>query len=130
MTLNRFARLLSELFWPANPCLNQWLADGDVNLCKCEEVTVGDFVDRVRRNPDITSASAAKLLTLAGMGLCERRYCQFAVTGLAARHCGESGERVGAFSARFPSKPVEISALVDSGLLSAVPALRLPAGTA
>jgi NADPH-dependent 2,4-dienoyl-CoA reductase/sulfur reductase-like enzyme len=115
-TLNRFARLLSELSWPGDRCLDQWLSDNDINLCKCEEVTVGDFVEQLRRNPDITSASAAKLLTRAGMGPCQGRYCQFAVTRVVACLSGEPEDRVGAFSARFPSRPVEISALVDSDL--------------
>lgn len=114
--LNQFARLLSELSWPGDRCLDQWLSDRDINLCKCEEVTVGDFVDQLQRNPDITSASAAKLLTRAGMGPCQGRYCQFAVTRLVARHSGQPEQRVGGFTGRFPSRPVEISALVDSAL--------------
>jgi thioredoxin reductase len=113
-SLNRFAGLLSDLCWPGDRCLDRWPSDQDVNLCKCEEVTVGDFVEQLKRNPGVTSANAAKLLTRVGMGPCQGRYCQFAVTRLVARLSGESEAAVGGFTARFPAKPMDISALLDS----------------
>lgn len=112
-SLNRFASLLSALSWLGDNALDQWQSE-DVNLCKCEEVTVGDFVEQLERNPDITSANAAKLLTRAGMGSCQGRYCQFAVTRLVAQISGESEAVVGAFTARFPAKPMDISDLLNS----------------
>lgn len=113
-SLNRFAGLLSDLSWAGDRCLDRWPPDEAVNLCKCEEVTVGDFVEQLERNPEVTSANAAKLLTRVGMGPCQGRYCQFAVTRLVARLSGESEAVVGGFTARFPAKPMDISALLDS----------------
>lgn len=115
-SLNPFAHLLSELSWAGDRCLDQWISDASINLCKCEEVTVGAFAEQLRCNPDITSASAAKLLTRVGMGPCQGRYCHFAVTRLVARLSGEPEAAAGSFTARFPSKPLGISALVDSDL--------------
>jgi hypothetical protein len=114
VSLNRFAGLLSLLSWPGDRCLDQWRSDESVNLCKCEEITVCDFVGQLRRNPDVTSASAAKLLTRVGMGPCQGRYCQFAVTRLVAGLSGETETAVGAFTARFPAKPMGISALLNA----------------
>lgn len=115
-SLDRFAGRLSDLSWPGDRCLDQWQPGEQVNLCKCEEVTVGDFVEQLKRNPDVTSANAAKLLTRVGMGPCQGRYCQFAVTRLVARLSGESEAVVGGFTARFPARPMDISALLDSDL--------------
>lgn len=111
--LDRFARMLSELSWPGDRCLSQWLSNGEMNLCKCEEITVGDFLEQVRSNPDITTASAAKLLTRAGMGPCQGRYCQFALVRLLAAVRGIPERSVGHFSARFPAKPVPLDRLLS-----------------
>lgn len=113
-SLNRFGDLLSDLSWPGDRCLDQWQTDPEVNLCKCEEVTVGNFVAQLEQNPHVTAANSAKLLTRVGMGLCQGRYCQFAVTRLVARLSGEPEAVVGGFTARFPAKPMDISALLSS----------------
>lgn len=111
--LNRFARLLSELSWPGSGLLDQLVSES-ANLCKCEEVTVGAFLQMLRQNPHISTASAAKLLSRAGMGLCQGRYCQHSVIRLMTRHLGIPEGEIGGFSARFPAKPVELRTLVDS----------------
>jgi hypothetical protein len=109
--LNRFAGVLSELSWPGMGLLDQLVSEA-VTLCKCEEVTVGTFLNLLKANPHIATASSAKLLSRAGMGLCQGRYCHFALTRLMARHLGVTEGEIGNFTSRFPAKPVEISHLI------------------
>ncbi len=107
----RFARLLSELAWPGASLFDQLMSDS-ATLCKCEGLTVGMLRTQLGRHPDIRTASAAKLLSRAGMGLCQGRYCHFALTRLMARQLGVPEERVGGFTSRFPAKPVSIGRLI------------------
>jgi hypothetical protein len=83
-----------------------------VTLCKCEELTVGYLRELLQQNPHITTASSAKLLSRAGMGLCQGRYCHFSLTRLLAGHLGVPDNDVGGFTARFPAKPVAIDKLI------------------
>lgn len=109
--LNRFADALSALAWPGMALLEQ-LMTGSATLCKCEEVTVEAFEQMLQQNPQITTANAAKLFSRVGMGLCQGRYCQHAVTQLMARRLGVSEQHVGGFTARFPAQPVAIDELL------------------
>jgi len=109
--LRRFARILTELSWPGASLLDQLESDS-VNLCKCEEVTIGSFFRMMQLNPHITTANSAKLLSRAGMGLCQGRYCQYSVTRLMARQLGVSENKIGAFTSRFPAKAIAIHDLL------------------
>lgn len=109
--LMRFADLLGELSWPGDRLLDRLMSES-ATLCKCEELTIGDLRALLERHPHISTANAAKLISRAGMGLCQGRYCQFALTRLISRQRGIPPERVGAFTARFPSKPVDIDRLI------------------
>ena len=102
--LNRFAGMLSELSWPGMALLDQLMSE-PATLCKCEEVTVGAFLNMLQENPHIATASSAKLLSRAGMGLCQGRYCHYALTRLMARHLGVPEREIGDFTSRFPAKP-------------------------
>lgn len=109
---SRFASLLSELSWPDRSLFDQLMADS-ATLCKCEELTVGSLRAQLEVNPHIATGSSAKLLSRAGMGLCQGRYCHFALTRLLAQHLGVAEDRIGGFTARFPSKPVSIERLIE-----------------
>jgi hypothetical protein len=109
--LTRFASVLSKLSWPGMALLDQLVSEPET-LCKCEEVTVGTFLNLLKENPHIATASSAKLLSRVGMGLCQGRYCHFALTRLMARHLGMPEGEIGNFTSRFPARPVEISHLV------------------
>lgn len=110
--LRRFAQVLSDISAPGDLLLRQLLGD-DVMLCKCEEVTAGEFRAALRAHKHVQTASAAKLLTRTGMGLCQGRYCQHMVRRLLAQG-GSGGEAVGGFSARFPAKPIRIDQLTGT----------------
>lgn len=109
--LNRFAGALSTLSWPGIALLDQLVSE-EVTLCKCEEVTVGAILNLLQQNPHVTTASAAKLLSRTGMGLCQGRYCHFALTMLMARRLEVPEYEIGNFTCRFPAKPVLIDALI------------------
>lgn len=108
---NRFARLLADLSWPGHTLFDQLMTDA-ATLCKCEEVKVGTLRQQLEENPGMTTASAAKLFSRVGMGLCQGRYCQFALTRLLAGHLGVSEDSIGGFTARFPAKPLAIDSLI------------------
>lgn len=109
---NHFARMLCDLAWPGSALFEQLQAD-DANLCKCEEVTVGAFRGMLDEHPHVTTASAAKLLSRAGMGYCQGRYCHFALTRTLAVSRGIPAEQVGRFTARFPARPVPVAHVVN-----------------
>jgi hypothetical protein len=109
--LNAFAELLSRLSWPGDAFFDQLMSDTSI-VCKCEELSVGDLLKMLHDNPDIGSASSAKLLSRAGMGLCQGRYCHHAVTRILAQTQGREEQEVAGFTARFPAKPVLINDLV------------------
>jgi len=110
--LSRFADMLSDLAWPGDRLFDR-LMNASATLCKCEEVTVGHLLSLLDRHPHISTANAAKLISRAGMGMCQGRYCHFALTRLIAQQRQIPPERVGAFTARFPSNPVEINRLIS-----------------
>ena len=110
--LNDFAAILSELSWPGDEFFDQLVRDESI-LCKCEELTAGEVLRCLQLNPEIQSASSAKLLTRAGMGICQGRYCHHALTRLLARTHQMEESDVAGFTSRFPAKPLSIGNLVD-----------------
>lgn len=108
--LRQFANLLSVLSAPGQRFLGQ-LLDDQVTLCKCEEVTVGEFKAALNEHAHLQTANAAKLMTRAGMGLCQGRYCEHAVRRLLSE-ARPQGIEVGGFNARFPAKPTRINDLL------------------
>lgn len=109
--LNAFAELLSRLSWPGDTFFDQLMSNTSI-VCKCEELSVGDLLKLLQDNPATGSASSAKLLSRAGMGLCQGRYCHHAVTRVLAQTHGLEEQVVAGFTSRFPTKPVLINDLV------------------
>ena len=121
---NRFARFLADLSWPGHTLFDQLMTD-PATLCKCEEVKVGTLRYQLEQNPGMTTASAVKLFSRVGMGLCQGRYCHFALTRLMAGHLGVPEDSVGGFTSRFPAKPVSIESLIGhAGVAPTGPAGR------
>jgi hypothetical protein len=106
----RFARLLAALSSPA-PQLLQRLATPAALLCRCEDITVGELCAALQREPDIASASAAKLLTRVGMGICQGRMCETAVRRLIAESRDSALSAIAGYVPRVPVKPVRLEAL-------------------
>lgn len=57
-------------------------------VCRCEEVTEGEIVRAIRRNPPARDIDGVKRRTRAGMGRCQSGFCQPHVAELLARELG------------------------------------------
>lgn len=110
--LNVFAELLSQLSWPGDSFFDQLISDTSI-VCKCEELSAGELRQMLQHNPEISTASSAKLLSRAGMGLCQGRYCHHAVTRVLAQTRGLEEQEVVGFTSRFPAKPLSIGYLTE-----------------
>ncbi len=89
----------------------------DELVCRCEEVTAGE-VRAACRDLGVDDARGAKLMTRAGMGLCQGRVCGRAVADLVASTSGAGpgpGEAARA-GYRHPAFPVPLSVLAGDAL--------------
>lgn len=103
--LLRFARMLHDLSRPPEG-LEQQVVTDESFVCRCESITRAYFDAQMRENPHIASADAAKLLTRAGMGMCQGRLCGDNVARLVALARGLPQCEVGPLHARMPIKPL------------------------
>lgn len=110
--LNIFAELLSRLSWPGDAFFDQLMSAASI-VCKCEEISADDLHQMLQDNPGINTASSAKLISRAGMGLCQGRYCHHAVTRILAQTRRLEEHEVAGFTSRFPAKPISIGHLVE-----------------
>ncbi|HET7899789.1 MAG TPA: FAD-dependent oxidoreductase [Candidatus Nanopelagicales bacterium] len=84
----------------------------DELVCRCEEVSAGE-VRAACRELGVDDARSAKLMTRAGMGLCQGRMCGRAVTDLVAVASGRAPDEVSAerWAVRLPALPVTMDEL-------------------
>lgn len=106
----RFADLMATVHrpgahWP------QWITE-DTEVCRCEEVTAHDL--RRAHELGARDARSAKLLTRAGMGWCQGRMCETAITCLVADAAGGDGSAPLVPARRPLSCPVSLQDLADS----------------
>ncbi|WP_103419579.1 FAD/NAD(P)-binding oxidoreductase [Streptomyces sp. ZL-24] len=103
----RFADLMAGVHRPGAHWTH-WLTD-ETEVCRCEEVTAHEL--RQAYELGARDVRSAKLLTRAGMGWCQGRMCETAVTCLAAG--GDGSARLA--PARRPlSCPVSLRDLAES----------------
>ncbi|MEU7348484.1 FAD/NAD(P)-binding oxidoreductase [Streptomyces bacillaris] len=103
----RFADLMAGAHRPGAHWTH-WLTD-ETEVCRCEEVTAHEL--RQAYELGARDVRSAKLLTRAGMGWCQGRMCETAVTCLAAG--GDGSARLA--PARRPlSCPVSLRDLAES----------------
>ena len=111
----RFARAMHAVHVPRG----EWARDlPDPELvCRCEEVTAGE-VRAACRELGVDDLRGAKLMTRAGMGMCQGRMCGRAVTDLVAEASGREPEVAGSVRAgnRLPATPVPLSVLATEDL--------------
>ncbi len=103
----RFAMALDSLCAP-RPGLFRLLTD-DTLVCRCESLSAGAIRQALADHPHLRTNDAVKLLTRAGMGLCQGRFCDRTVAHLVAEATGQHLTEVGAYRARPPVKPVPIA---------------------
>lgn len=118
-----FAKALNRLSRP--PSLRSGLAQAsDTILCRCENVTVGEFEHFLAQHPHIATADSAKLISRVGMGLCQGRICQVNAATLMVSIRQSSVEEVGAFQVQPPIKPVSIAELLSAAVSSKIPSCQ------
>ncbi|MFD3954460.1 MULTISPECIES: FAD/NAD(P)-dependent oxidoreductase [Streptomyces] len=103
----RFADLMAGVHRPGAHW-TRWLTD-ETEVCRCEEVTAHEL--RQAYELGARDVRSAKLLTRAGMGWCQGRMCETAVTCLAA---GGDGSAPLAPARRPLSCPVSLRDLAES----------------
>lgn len=85
----------------------------DMLVCRCEEVTVADVKEAIRRGArDVTEV---KLRTRAGMGLCQGRTCEALVQAILRQELGSTPEEIGFSTPRTPQRPVTFGTLGGEG---------------
>lgn len=57
-------------------------------VCRCEQITEGEIVRAIRKNPPARDVDAVKRRTRAGMGRCQGGFCQPHVAELLSRELG------------------------------------------
>ena len=83
--------------------------DDDMLVCRCEEITVGEIREAIRKGAcDVTGV---KLRTRAGMGLCQGRTCEALVQAILRQELGISAEETGYSTPRTPQRPVMFGTL-------------------
>ena len=111
----RFARSMHAVHAPRS----EWARDlPDTELvCRCEEVTAGEVRDACREL-GVDDVRGAKLMTRAGMGLCQGRMCGRAVSDLVAATTGRDPDPDVAVRSggRLPATPVPLSVLAREAL--------------
>jgi thioredoxin reductase len=116
----RFARSMHAVHAPRG----EWARDlPDTELvCRCEEVTAGEVRDACR-DLGVDDVRGAKLMTRAGMGLCQGRMCGRAVSDLVAATTGREPDPAEAVRAagRLPATPVPLSVLAREALDGDIP---------
>ena len=111
----RFARAMHAVHG-VDPASIAALPDDEI-VCRCEEVTAG----RIRtacRTLGVDDARGAKLMTRAGMGMCQGRVCGRAVADLVAVASGRPADPDDAlrWAGRLPAVPVTLAALAQDAV--------------
>ncbi len=89
--------------------------EGDVMVCRCEEVTASTVKTAADYSgPDMNAVKAA---TRCGMGPCQGRQCGYTVQSIISKASGQSPEKLGFYNIRPPFKPVTLGelALMEAG---------------
>lgn len=95
----------------AFPFPENWAAqaDGDMVVCRCEEIRVGQLREAIRFY-GVSDINRLKAVCRVGMGRCQGRMCGVAAVELLAHETGMRVEQVGRLRAQAPVKPVPVSA--------------------
>ena len=57
-------------------------------VCRCEQVTEGEIIEAIRRNPKATTIDGVKRRTRCGMGRCQGGFCQSRVAEILSKELG------------------------------------------
>jgi len=85
--------------------------NGDVIICRCEDVTYGEIVDAI--DEGLTTTEEIKRVLRCGMGPCQGRTCSRLIARIIAEKTGAKVADVPYPTVRPPSRPVEIGTLAE-----------------
>ena len=63
-------------------------------ICRCENITEGDILDAIRRNPGASTMNGVKRRCRAGSGRCQSGFCGTKVLAILARELGKKPEEI------------------------------------
>ncbi|MFJ2768672.1 NAD(P)/FAD-dependent oxidoreductase [Streptomyces sp. NPDC087300] len=116
--MRAFAEAMALAHAP-RPGWTDWLTD-DTDVCRCEEVPAGRVREAVAEY-GARDARTVKLLTRAGMGWCQGRVCDAAVTCLAAEATGTRAGTPARPAATPPPPRLPLSTPIPLGTLASLP---------
>ncbi len=91
---------------------------GDAHfVCRCEEVTEQEIIDAIEAG--CRTMSEVKRMTRAGMGPCQGRTCGRIIERILSERTGIAPSAIEPWTVRFPVRPVRMSAVAASVVLSA-----------
>jgi NAD(P)H-nitrite reductase large subunit len=89
------------------------VSDGDMLVCRCEEVTVGQVREAISQGAmDVTGV---KRRTRAGMGLCQGKTCEKLVQAILRQELNNTPEEINAATTRPPVRPITLGTLAALG---------------
>lgn len=89
------------------------IADEDIIICRCEEITKKDILDAIEDG--CVSVVWVKRKTRAGMGLCQGRTCGHLVARLLAQETEADPAEVLPDTRRPPVRPIPLEILEEAG---------------
>jgi NAD(P)H-nitrite reductase large subunit len=114
--LNRLADALQEIY-AFRPGLSK-VAKDDTLLCRCEEITLGQIKDAIANGA--TDVNQVKLVTRAGMGYCQSRFCSVLIAPHVAAATGRDLSDLIPFTVRPPIQPISLKVLAAGAATKAV----------
>ena len=86
------------------------LPDGELIICRCEEITKQQVVDAILEG--ITSVSGIRKRTRAGMGFCQGKSCGRQIKQLIMEHTDIPEEQLEPARIRPPVRPIPIQVVI------------------
>ncbi len=105
----RVRPFLETLFRPPSALLNE--PSDETIVCRCEEINAGTIRSAIRAGHEDTNQ--VKFLTRCGMGPCQGRQCDNAVSQLVAFEHGVDTMIAGGYRIRPPIRPLSIEQLAN-----------------
>lgn len=109
--VRRFRRFKSGLdaVYRMGPGIRRWWTP-ETTLCRCEEVTYREVMETAARVGD---PNLVKVMTRAGMGRCQGRYCHDNLLNVIGSGCGAETRGL---TPRLPLKPVPLGVIADESI--------------
>lgn len=87
------------------------MKNGDVLICRCQEVTRQEIVAAIREGA--VTVDGVKRRTRAGMGLCQGKSCGRLIARIIAEETGKPLSEILPQYARMPVRPIEMGRFTE-----------------